>query len=204
MYSELPSFVFGFHGCDLTTKEAVLCRKEPLIPSNNDYDWLGSGIYFWEQNAQRAMDFAKMAHDAWLEGRKVTSRPIETPAVIGAAINLGVCMNLMDAEHIHRLQLGYNLLCDNARRTGKSIPTNTGGKDKYFRRLDRAVIETLCDYMIEHRNSSYRPYDTVRGLFLEGDAIYPGAGFLAETHIQICVRNPRCIKAYFDPLVDLL
>ena len=46
MYSVLPSFVLGFHGCDRSVGEDVLADKSRLLPSENSYDWLGSGIYF--------------------------------------------------------------------------------------------------------------------------------------------------------------
>jgi hypothetical protein len=39
--------------------------------------------------------------------------------------------------------------------------------------------------------------DTLRGVFTEGRPIYPGAGFDEKTHIQIVVRNQRCIKGVF-------
>jgi peptide-methionine (S)-S-oxide reductase len=42
-----------------------------------------------------------------------------------------------------------------------------------------------------------QPFDTVRGVFLEGDPIYANAGFRRETHIQICVRNLAMIKGVF-------
>lgn len=35
---------------------------------------------------------------------------------------------------------------------------------------------------------------------IEGWEIYPNAGFRESNHIQICVRNPNCIKVYFVPL----
>ena len=38
-----------------------------------------------------------------------------------------------------------------------------------------------------------------RTVFLEGLDLYPGAGFKAENHIQVCVRNPNCVKGYFLP-----
>ena len=31
-------------------------------------------------------------------------------------------------------------------------------------------------------------------------SVFADAGFAAKTHIQICVRNPVCIKGYFRPL----
>lgn len=39
-----------------------------------------------------------------------------------------------------------------------------------------------------------------RGVFTEGGPIYPNAGFVEKTHIQICIINPNCIKGYFAPL----
>ena len=42
-------------------------------------------------------------------------------------------------------------------------------------------------------------FDSIRGVFFEGDELYPGAGFKEKDHIQICIRNPNCIKGYFLP-----
>ena len=70
------AFVLGYHGCDMVTGEKVLAGKAHLRSSENDYDWLGSGIYFWENSARRALDWAKFARDnpqltRWL--RRATS-----------------------------------------------------------------------------------------------------------------------------------
>lgn len=54
------SFVLGYHGCDADVAEKLL-KKEKFRPSQNLYDWLGHGIYFWEANPQRAMLFAREA-----------------------------------------------------------------------------------------------------------------------------------------------
>lgn len=29
--------------------------------------------------------------------------------------------------------------------------------------------------------------------------LYPEAGFTEKNHIQICIRNPNCIKSFFLP-----
>jgi hypothetical protein len=50
-------FVLGYHGCDRKVGERLL-GGEALKPSNNDYDWLGPGIYFWEANPLRGLEFA--------------------------------------------------------------------------------------------------------------------------------------------------
>ena len=50
LYSRRANLVIGFHGCDRSVVETVI--------STNDYDWLGSGIYFWENNEERAWQWA--------------------------------------------------------------------------------------------------------------------------------------------------
>lgn len=60
--------------------------------------------------------------------------------------------------------------------------------------LDCAVIEMLHQLRGEAKLDSY---DTVFGVFDEGDAAYPGAGFKDKTHIQLAVRNLDVIVGYF-------
>ncbi|MEQ8880438.1 MAG: hypothetical protein RLQ12_12435, partial [Cyclobacteriaceae bacterium] len=58
-YNSYPSYVLGFHGCDKEVALEVLNGKSKLKDSKNKWDWLGHGIYFWEQNPQRAFQHAK-------------------------------------------------------------------------------------------------------------------------------------------------
>lgn len=53
LYSRRSNLVVGFHGCDKSVVDAVIAGKTELLASANDYDWLGSGIYFWENNEER-------------------------------------------------------------------------------------------------------------------------------------------------------
>lgn len=91
--------VYGFHGCDLATKEAILKNGEQFKASVNKYDWLGSGIYFWENDPQRAMEFAQSV----VEDHRQSKGVIEKPAVIGAVIDLGNCLDLSVRENIELL-----------------------------------------------------------------------------------------------------
>ena len=43
------------------------------------------------------------------------------------------------------------------------------------------------------------PFDTVRGLFQEGDAIASGSAIRSENHIQVVVRRPSAIVGLFRP-----
>ncbi|MCK5154883.1 MAG: hypothetical protein KAQ69_00535 [Spirochaetales bacterium] len=76
----------------------------------------------------------------------------------------------------------------------KKVDTNSD--DYPLRYLDCAVIQ-----MIHQRNEwgKKTPYDSVRGVFWEGNAPYNTSGFREKNHIQINVRNPNCIKGYFIP-----
>jgi len=77
-----------------------------------------------------------------------------------------------------------------------------------MRYLDCAVIEMVHKLREPgtgalsklHPKPYVKPYDTVRGAFWEGNALYPGAGFKEKNHVQICVRDTDCIKGYFRVL----
>ena len=58
LYSRRSNHIIGFHGCDESVVRKVVNGEEDLIPSTNDYDWLGNGIYFWENNEARALQWA--------------------------------------------------------------------------------------------------------------------------------------------------
>lgn len=62
---------------------------------------------------------------------------------------------------------------------------------------DCAVIESLHAF---RKNKGETAFDSVRGMFAEGKPLYENAGFHEKNHIQICIRNPNCIKGYFRVL----
>jgi hypothetical protein len=53
-----PLTAYGFHSCDKSVGLNVLNGKDFLQHSTNPWDWLGEGIYFWEQNPGRALEYA--------------------------------------------------------------------------------------------------------------------------------------------------
>ncbi len=81
---------------------------------------------------------------------------------------------------------------------GLALPKNRGAQGK-IRELDCFVINQCLKLM----KKQGLEYDTVRGAFLEGDPVYPDAGFSRESHIQIAVRNPSCILGVFRPSMRL-
>ena len=200
-YELLSSFLLGFHGTDEATADAILAKNHHLSPSENDYDWLGHGIYFWEYSPLRAFQFAQEKFKWQKRNEKI--------AVIGAIIDPGHCLNLLDAQGLSFLPAAYQALLE-ARGGLAFLPQNGDGKQLWQRSLDCAVINTVHEirnltqspeWLGQHPGSKPLPaYDSVRGAFQEGGPVYPGARIEKKNHIQICVRNTDCIKGYFRPI----
>ena len=53
LYTNMPNLIIGFYGCDKKVAYDIINGKTQLKESLNSYDWLGSGMYFWEQNLRR-------------------------------------------------------------------------------------------------------------------------------------------------------
>src|SRR5882724_2689714 len=91
--------IIGYHGCrDEFARDVLLGNTaiEDWAPSENEWDWLGHGIYFWEHSPRRAM--------RWAESR------YEQPAVVGAVVQLGRCFDLLDEAVTDLLSEAYRKL----------------------------------------------------------------------------------------------
>jgi hypothetical protein len=106
MYSTRTGLTLGFHGCDESVARRVLNGQSGLKKSVNKYDWLGHGIYFWEHSPSRALEFA--GHLQKQPNRSKGS--IVKPAVIGAVIDLGYCLDLFDYQNLLMLKNAYRAL----------------------------------------------------------------------------------------------
>ncbi len=183
-----PFEVAGFHSCDREIGLEVLNGKDDLRASDNKWDWLANGIYFWEQNPGRPLEYAKEN----AKGNQFNKVRIKTPFVIGAQIELGNCLNLMEPKSLSIVQEAYKGLEKLYDKTGIRIPMNKGNN----RALDCAVIK----YVHQSRKEENMPaYDSIRCAFIEGEPLYSGSNFTTRLHIQICLLNPSLIKGYFLP-----
>ncbi len=192
MYSSKPAYVFGFHGLDKDIGKDILNGKTELQHSKNSYDWLGHGVYFWENSHERAKQYAE-------EDSQRKRSKIKTPFVVGAIIDLGNCLDLLDKKCLDLLFTAYTELELTLKEAGKELPTNApfGENDFDFkkRELDCAVIR----YAIEMAADEGIHFDSVRAAFWEGEELYPNAGFKTHNHIQLCIINADCIKGIFLP-----
>ncbi|MCB9233599.1 MAG: hypothetical protein H6581_18220 [Bacteroidia bacterium] len=195
MYSTGTGLILGFHGCDKSVVEKVLNGHQSLKHSNNKYDWLGNGVYFWENSPSRAMEYARHLK----KNPERANNPIKEPAVIGAVLKLGNCLDLLDYQNLKLLKFGYEILTESYKFSEFKMPVNKpigNLNDLLLRDLDCAVIETL--HQVRKENGLV-PFDSVRGVFWEGQEIYPNAGFREKDQIQICIRNPNAVKGFFLP-----
>jgi len=163
--------VIGFHGTNKKIAE-TLCRGEKFKPSQNDFDWLGSGIYFWEYAPFRAWEWADQNY-------------AHSPAVVAALIRLGRCFDLLDPQNVRYLLERYEQII----QTQPSLK-NEGGAN----RLDCFV----CSDYLRLAESKGIVYDSIRGAFVEARAeemksAWPGSGIVKDTHIQLVVRTPENI-----------
>lgn len=196
MYSKRSGLILGFHGCDKEVRDKIVCVKgEILKPSENVWDWLGHGVYFWENNHERALQFAQELKDNPPKGKE---NLINEPAVLGVVIDLGYCLDLLDSKFIEVLKIGYSFLCNSHKDFGTELPVNVVNQDGELlrRNLDCAVIQSVHQMNAKLKKTAY---DSVRGVFFEGGDIYENAGFKEKNHIQIAIRNQNCIKGFFIP-----
>jgi hypothetical protein len=182
--------IIGYHGCDRELGEQLVSGNVDFDPGSEQYHWLGAGVYFWEEDRLRALE--------WAEKKKARGA-CENPFVVGAEIDLGFCLDFHNRENLLLLRDAYPEFVKERTELGLPIPKNKKAKHdrsetKVLRYLDHAVIETL------HKASAQKGivFDTIRGTFSEGDPIYPGSGILDLMHSQIAVRNLACIVNVFS------
>ena len=168
--------VLGYHGCEPDFAEALLSGKtsiEEWQPSNNPYDWLGNGIYFWEFAPQRAK--------LW-QGKG---------GVVGAVIQLGLCLDLTDVQYTNALQDQYLVIRKSRSEQGLSLPKNQGKR----RDLDCLILNELVNSF----DNAHLLFQTIRCPFVEGKRAFPGSEIYRESHIQLAVRDKSCILGVFRP-----
>ena len=100
LYANSSRFVLGFHGCDEAAAEQLLSETPTFKPSKNSYDWLGNGMYFWENDPQRAWEYVN-------EAKRRAPDKYPNPTVVGAVLDLGHCLNLTENRYKNLLKDAY-------------------------------------------------------------------------------------------------
>jgi hypothetical protein len=183
--------ILSYHGCH-TDHARLLLTGSDFVASDKPYDWLGRGVYFWEDDPVRAYQWA-------LERRS------DSPCVIGAVIDPGNCLDLTKQSGIAAVQRAHSSYLTLQATSGKPVPQNAEGRESapndFVRRfLDCAVIDHLHDLyaaVSKQQQGIAKGFDTVRALFPEGNELFDRSGFKDRTHVQLAVRNQKQILGVF-------
>lgn len=190
---KMGAFVLGYHGCDREVAEGLLSGEEKFKASKNDHDWLGHGVYFWENNPKRALEWAR-----FMASHPKFKKRVKEPYAVGAVIDVGNCLDLTEAVSLEIVGGGYQALKETFELVGTPLPENKAvsshDEDLLQRYLDCAVINHVHGLReMENREA----FASVRGAFHEGEALYPGASIKKKTHIQLCVCDLQNIRGIF-------
>ena len=164
--------VSGYHGTSSEAAERIM--MEGFQHSRNPYDWLGDGVYFFQDAPQRAWDWAREQHGNY-------------GAVVGAHILLQDCIDLLDLGWYQVMADAYDSYVRILRDSGQPIPVQSRGAH----RLDREIM----NYMVGVLRESGLRVACVRAAFGEGHPVYSDSAFYDRAHVQIAVRDiEACIQ----------
>ena len=169
----------GYHGTTATRARNILANG--FKPSREAWDWLGEGIYFFEENRDRARMWNPIS-----EHKRRRGRPAKR-VMLGALIDLGASLDLTEPFTTSVLKLTAEALESVFRNEGKPLPQNdVAGSKRYF---DKILVDAHCSMRLQERS----PVAVVRGVFEEGDRIHPNSSIRALSHVQLAVRDPAAI-----------
>ena len=165
-----PRHIYGYHGTSLEAAQGII--EQGFNVSTNDYDWLGTGVYFFQDAPQRAR--------AW-----AVERYPDSPAVIGSRLVLENCLDLLDISWFPTIREAYSLFVEAYRQTNQPLPRQNPQRSKAHR-LDCAFFNYIVGQILEPQGETV---GAIRGIFNEGDRIYPNSAIFDRAHIQIAIRN---------------
>ena len=169
---EPENIVLGYHGTSSNAADRIL--EDGFQISRNSYDWLGDGVYFFQDAPDRAWEWARQHHG-------------DDAAVIRAEIQITNCMDLLNPRWTRLLSDSYNSYLKKLKDSGQDIPSQSQGAH----RLDREVINYAAGVL----GDKGLEISCVRAAFAEGRPIYPDSAIFSLTHIQIAVRNvDACLR----------
>jgi hypothetical protein len=174
--------IVGYHGTRLSTALDIVARKRSFKRSENEDDWLGHGVYFWEYAPQQAF--------WWAERRKKRQDWKEPIAILAAMIRLGFCFDLLDPYNVKYLRQIHDQYVELEELAGREVPQNAN----HYKYLDCAVFQYA--YAAIESGEDVRRVDTARAVYVpkgKGTRVWKRSWISYDAHIQVCVRNEACI-----------
>jgi hypothetical protein len=194
--------VIGYHGTTLAAAEAILINPSQFLYSTSVGDWLGTGIYFFENSYVKGREWAKRTVE-----RRAAQGHEEHVAVLACEIDLSHCLDLCnpsDAFGLRNWALSNVPDSERELQHGPRVKTHRGRDvsvaDLSYRRaanrnlyqhkykinvLDKALIDSFVD-----RPEQTTRCSTVRSAFNSGQQLFMNSYLFHNSQIQICVRDP--------------
>jgi hypothetical protein len=167
--------VYGYHGTSRGAANSIL--RGGFTPSSSGHDWLGPGIYFWQDAPGRAWEWAQKYDD---------------PVVIQSQIvfEQEEAMDLLDRRWFNMLREYHSTFVDQWPVQEIPLPTQNPTTSKQHK-LDDAYLEYIGSFL-EHNKIC--KVSLIRAAFTEGSPIYGYSALYDLSHVQISVRDPKCIR----------
>jgi hypothetical protein len=173
--------IVGYHGTRLSVALDIVSRKRGYKKSENQDDWLGHGVYFWEHAPKQAL--------WWAERRQKRQKWNEPIAIVASMIRLGFCLDLLDPDNAKYLVQMHDDFVAAQEAAGLKVPKNYNKHktlDCAVLQYAYAVIEDDPANQVDSARAVYVPTGTSKRLWKR-------SWLSRDAHIQICVRNPQCI-----------
>lgn len=174
---EYDRIVVGYHGTRYETAKKIINHESQFRPSQNNDDWLGHGVYFWEHAPQQAWK--------WARQRYASSTRI---AVLGSMIRLGTCFDLLDPENGRQLVELQRDMIKGLTADGLPVPRNYNAR----KNLDCATLNYACEAL----ESGGVEIQSCRGVYVPTESrgrLWERSWLSKDAHIQLCVRDLSCI-----------
>ncbi|MGL5033844.1 MAG: hypothetical protein ACRC6M_08595 [Microcystaceae cyanobacterium] len=169
-----PLCIYGYHGTNITRASAIL--HEGFNISSNEYDWLGTGVYFFQDAPLRAWQWANALYP-------------DNPVVIRALIQLENCLDLFDVGWFPLLRNLYSSFIKKYENSNQPLPKQNPERSKAHR-LDCSFFNYIVDILAQEEEN----IEVIRGIFSEGDRIYANSAIFDLAHVQLAVRNTAIIR----------
>jgi hypothetical protein len=172
----------GYHATTPECAAEILSRGFKL--SDHSYEWLGKGIYFFQDTKDYARYWARNERKEGL---------LAEPAIIGAEINYERFLDLVEHQHLLKLKKFYERLEKSARTDYGSAKAAQRAHDGVWKPRAHPLDCFVINEAALAAEEGGEPFYALRAVFFEGDPIYPKSHLFDRQHIQVAVREPKLI-----------
>ncbi len=174
--SSFENTVRCYHGTSLALAHEIL--REGFKPSVKAIEWLGTGIYFW----QEALNWAAV----WAESRRQAEGLGGKIAVVAAEVSLRDCLDLCDSYWSQKMDAASSEFLDEVAPRGLRNNPETGEN-----LLDCAFF----NFVVQQYKERGIEFKSVRAPCMTGRPLFEGSPIYTLGHIQLAVRDPSVIQS---------